>query len=157
MSYHIHSLLIRRNSLWAAWIYSYRMKGKSIWDVRIPKSCCWGCRKILQCRPHVHQFFWSVIGNGRDTILWFDRWEDRCPLNDYVTPRQMAQNGLSITTKVADVIQNDQWMWPSQLVDKFAGSMWPNQVLIVNDKEDQHLWRNADGSICQFSIHNAWN
>ncbi|XP_021991697.1 uncharacterized protein LOC110888476 [Helianthus annuus] len=56
---HIWSILSNRNSLWVAWIHSYRLRGRSFWDHRVPASCCWSWRKMTQLRPLIRQHVWS--------------------------------------------------------------------------------------------------
>nr|GEU63577.1 hypothetical protein [Tanacetum cinerariifolium] len=57
----------------------------------------WGWRKILQLRPFIQNFIWSRIGDGA-----------------------LTSAGLSMSSKVQDVINNDDWSWPVYLLDKYS-------------------------------------
>ncbi|KAK1441018.1 hypothetical protein QVD17_06854 [Tagetes erecta] len=41
MTSHIWSIITNRESLWVAWVHSYRLRGKSFWDYCIPIGLMW--------------------------------------------------------------------------------------------------------------------
>ncbi|GJV13665.1 hypothetical protein Tco_1355206 [Tanacetum coccineum] len=104
MTTHVWCILINKESLWVQWIHSYKLKGRSFWDVP-----CLG-----------------DINNGRSTSMWFDRWADSCPLRDMLTVRNIVRSGFSLSNTVSDLISNGAWRWtscasvPHRLVDVLA-------------------------------------
>ncbi|GKF25405.1 RNA-directed DNA polymerase, eukaryota, reverse transcriptase zinc-binding domain protein, partial [Tanacetum coccineum] len=72
----------------------------------------WGWRKLLQIREFVKPFFWKKLGNGKSTSLWFDRWNVQCPLINYLTPRDITNEGFTLKTCVADIVSHEGWLWP---------------------------------------------
>ncbi|GJS60462.1 reverse transcriptase domain, reverse transcriptase zinc-binding domain protein [Tanacetum coccineum] len=60
--------------------------------------------KILRLRPVIRRFIWSKLGNGHATSLWFDKWSTLEPLANFVSPRDVARAGLSLKSKVSDVL-----------------------------------------------------
>ncbi|MFS7946370.1 putative RNA-directed DNA polymerase [Helianthus anomalus] len=47
---HIWSLVTNRPSFWVQWIHSYKLKGKSFWEVQCRANVSWGWRKLLSIR-----------------------------------------------------------------------------------------------------------
>ncbi|KAJ0494731.1 hypothetical protein HanIR_Chr12g0600811 [Helianthus annuus] len=66
---HIWSLITLRESLWVKWVHSYRIGGRSFWDLPVKQNITWSWRKMLQLRPLVHQYVWSKIGDGARTLV----------------------------------------------------------------------------------------
>lgn len=62
------------SSNWAVWARANLLRGRSFWDIPIPRACSWTKRKILNLKNEVCPFFRSSIGNGQSTFLWFDYW-----------------------------------------------------------------------------------
>ena len=61
-------------SLWCLWVNSHLLKGRSFWFVNISKHDSWVGRKSLQLRSLVRPLLLHVIGDGKDTFLWYDSW-----------------------------------------------------------------------------------
>ncbi|GKC02621.1 hypothetical protein Tco_0994231 [Tanacetum coccineum] len=53
MTTHVWCILINKESLWVQWIYSYKLKGRSFWDVPCLGDVSWGWRKLLQIRTRI--------------------------------------------------------------------------------------------------------
>ncbi|KAI3786546.1 hypothetical protein L1987_40301 [Smallanthus sonchifolius] len=103
------------------------------------------------------EFFWSDIGNGEKTSLWFDRWCDLCPLSSYVSPRQMNQEGLSIFSTISEVVHDSSWDWPEAWRDDIPVLYQLRPLRLNPYKSDEIKWRNEDGSLESFSTRLAWN
>ncbi|GJX57723.1 sodium/hydrogen exchanger 6, partial [Tanacetum coccineum] len=97
MATHIWCILINKESLWVQWIHSYKLQGRSFWDVPCLGDVSWGWRKLLQIRPHVRPFIWHKINNGRSTSMLFDKWADPCPLCDMLTVRNIVRSDISLS------------------------------------------------------------
>ncbi|PWA75587.1 RNA-directed DNA polymerase, eukaryota, Reverse transcriptase zinc-binding domain protein [Artemisia annua] len=104
------------DSLWVKWIHTYRLRGRSFWDVPCRGNMSWSWRKILQIRPLVRQFFWYNIGNGLKASAWFDKWCSVGPLSLIVSLRDIHRAGFSSTSLVRDIIVEDAWAWPNMFL-----------------------------------------
>ncbi|GJX63923.1 hypothetical protein Tco_0296823 [Tanacetum coccineum] len=69
MTTHIWNIVSNKESLWVRWINTYKLRGRTLWDVQPSANMSYGWRKLLQLREHVKPFFWSCIGNGRDILF----------------------------------------------------------------------------------------
>ncbi|XP_022007438.1 uncharacterized protein LOC110906644 [Helianthus annuus] len=131
MSYHIWSIVSKRDSLWVDWVHSYRLKGKSFWICKSPANCCWSWRKIVQLRPLIRNHLWSDLGNGANTSAWFDYWSDIGPLGDFISPRSITDADLKLDDSVANIYSNGSWAWPLAWRDLFPVLIQLDQVQLT--------------------------
>nr|GEV94593.1 hypothetical protein [Tanacetum cinerariifolium] len=155
MTTHIWSIASNRESLWVRWIHTYKLCGRTIWDVQPRSEMSWGWRKLLKLREYVKPFFWSDIGNGKSTSLWYDRWCSLSPLSNLLSPRDIHREGYFLNTCVADIITNRSWNWPLRWLAK-APDIANISVPVLSDQKDCILWRDLHGKSCEFSVRNAW-
>ncbi|GKD36615.1 integrase, catalytic region, zinc finger, CCHC-type containing protein [Tanacetum coccineum] len=64
MATHIWSIFTHRESLWVKWVYTYKLKGRSFWDVPCRSDASWGWHKLLQIRSTIRPFIWHKINNA---------------------------------------------------------------------------------------------
>ncbi|KAJ0833348.1 putative RNA-directed DNA polymerase [Helianthus annuus] len=153
---HIWSILSNRNSLWVAWIHSYRLRGRSFWAHRVPTSCCWSWRKMSLLRPLIRQHVWSQIGNGNNTFAWFDLWSTIGPLCNFLTPRVITREGFSLNAKVADVYTEGSWLWPDAWRDTYPVLIQLDLMQRNLNNQDRLLWRDDD-KLNEYSSSGVWN
>jgi hypothetical protein len=66
---HIWNLFAKAGSLWVAWVNINWLKGRSVWQIPIPKACSWSLKKILKLRDIAKKFIWFKVGNGSKIFL----------------------------------------------------------------------------------------
>ncbi|GJT36298.1 putative ribonuclease H-like domain-containing protein [Tanacetum coccineum] len=108
MTTHIWNIVSSKKSLWVRWVHSYKLRGRTLWDVRFKANMSLGWRKLLQLRDIVRPFFWMQVGNGRKASLWHDMWSYECPLSRYLTH---APNLALIATPNIDNARHDSMRW----------------------------------------------
>jgi len=69
---HIWNLFAKAGSLWVAWIEANWLKGRSLWQLPIPKTCSWSWKKLLQLRDVAKTFLRFQVGDGSKIFLWHD-------------------------------------------------------------------------------------
>uniref|UniRef100_A0A251S8W3 Putative reverse transcriptase zinc-binding domain-containing protein n=1 Tax=Helianthus annuus TaxID=4232 RepID=A0A251S8W3_HELAN len=154
---HIWSLITLRESLWVKWMHSYRIRGRSLWDVPIRSDVTWTWRKLLALRPLVQQHIWTKIGNGSKTLVWFDRWDDVCPLNSFITPRLVANAGFSPQSSVAQVYGNGEWNWPASWYSRFPLLQHLNNIVLNPECEDRIVWKSRSGRVGDYNTSEVWD
>nr|GEV58827.1 hypothetical protein [Tanacetum cinerariifolium] len=154
---HVWKLLSLKESLWVKWIYVYKLKNKSFWDIPYRGTMSWSWRKLLLLRPLIREFIWSCIGDGKSTSIWFDKWCVVSPLSNIISSRDIARAVFTHASKVRDCIQDGLWKWPN---DWFVKYPILNSILvpiIIDDNLDSLEWRSRDGMDKPFSMHNVWS
>ncbi|GJV67697.1 putative RNA-directed DNA polymerase [Tanacetum coccineum] len=155
MTTHIWNIISNKESLWVRWIHTYKLRGRTLWDVQPKGAMSWGWRKILQLRSIVKPFFWARIGNGMTTSVWYDLCCPQSPLSTFLTPRDIAREGSSLQLRVADLVVNGAWNWPLSWLAKAPNLSYiaaPN----LNESQDCFLWRDVNGNMKIFSVKLAW-
>nr|GEV10909.1 hypothetical protein [Tanacetum cinerariifolium] len=115
----------------------------------------WGWRKLLQLRDIVKPYFWKQVGNGHNTSLWHDRWCLQGPLVRLLSPRDIAREGYTLQTHVADLVVNGAWNFPLSWLAK-APILSTLYVPMLTEHEDSVYWRDSNGLMSTFSVKCAW-
>ncbi|GJW91293.1 putative gag-pol polyprotein [Tanacetum coccineum] len=145
MATHIWSIFTHRESLWVKWVHTYKLKGRSFWDVPCRGDASWGWRKLLQIRSTIRPFIWHKINNGKSTSVWFDRWTDVCPLKDLLSNRDIVRSGFSLENSVSNLISDGVWRWPLDWLSRFPFLAQLHVPVLLDDMDDVILWRDRDG------------
>ncbi|GJY03440.1 putative reverse transcriptase domain, reverse transcriptase zinc-binding domain protein [Tanacetum coccineum] len=141
MATHIWSIITHKESLWVKWIHSYKLKGRSFWDVPCLGDVSWGWRKLLQIRPLIRPFIWNMINNGKLTSMWFDKGHDLCPIRDMLTIIDITPSGFGLADSDsvrlrADVVDWYHLVWFPQCIPMHAFHLWlvAKQKLKMQDR-----------------------
>ncbi|GJU13779.1 putative reverse transcriptase domain, reverse transcriptase zinc-binding domain protein [Tanacetum coccineum] len=156
MTTHIWNIVSNKESLWVRWIHTYKLRGRSFWDIPIKCDVSWGWLKLLQLRELVRPFFWVQLGNGEKTSLWYDTWCSHCPLSNFLSHRDITNEGFNNKTCVAELVSSEGWQWPQTWLLKAPDLGLVPVPNLVADRPDIFRWRNRDGVFSDFSVSNAW-
>ncbi|KAJ0561377.1 putative RNA-directed DNA polymerase [Helianthus annuus] len=157
MTFHVWSLLTNRESLWVKWIHTYKLKQRCFWDVPIKQGNTWGWRKILKLRPIIREHVWSKIGDGMATFAWYDKWSHADPIGSFITPRMFQQAGFGINTKLAEVVNDGQWLWPEVWLDTYPALANMQIPSLTPNKKDTVAWIDNNGKETTYSSKNVWD
>nr|GEX58808.1 hypothetical protein [Tanacetum cinerariifolium] len=58
MTTHIWHIVSNKESLWVRWIHTYKLRGRTFWDICPTNAMSWGWRKLLQLCDIVKPYFW---------------------------------------------------------------------------------------------------
>ncbi|XP_022030545.1 uncharacterized protein LOC110931459 [Helianthus annuus] len=153
---HIWSILSNRQSLWVAWIHSYRLRGRSFWDHKVPSSCCWSWRKMAQIRPLIRHHVWSQIGDGSRTSALYDTWSNIGPLCSFLSPRVITREGFSLNATVADVYSDVTWLWPVAWKYTYPVLVQLDHVQRNFNNQDRIVWKVGD-NLTEHSSSEVWD
>nr|GEX42627.1 hypothetical protein [Tanacetum cinerariifolium] len=92
---HIWSLLNNKESLWVKCICTYKLNGRSFWDIPL---CDW----VMVLRPQLG-LNWCSLG----------------PLAERISNRDIYGAGFRHATKINNVIDSGLWRWPLEWVLKY--------------------------------------
>ena len=142
-------------SSWARWARINLIKGRSLWDIPIPKDCSWTWRRILSLRNSFRSNFRSLVGNGKSVSLWSDFWLPIGPLLSTIGDHLIAATGLSRSAKVAEIIRNGQWRWLWTSTEELQGiKQLILQPIPCSHERDAVIWALDQSGT--FSIRSAW-
>ncbi|GJV57192.1 hypothetical protein Tco_1458197 [Tanacetum coccineum] len=96
------SLLSHKESLWVKWIHTYKLNGRTFWEIPLRGKISWGWRKILQVRQLVRPFIWYRLGNGAMTSAWFDNWCSIGPIEGVISNRDIYSAGFRLNAKIQE-------------------------------------------------------
>ncbi|GJX38114.1 hypothetical protein Tco_0251417 [Tanacetum coccineum] len=144
-------IIENKDSLWAKWVNVVKLKNRNIWDVIVDKCDSWGWKTMLKIRDDIREHVWFEIGNGRKTSVWYDKWCKDGPLSSAISKRDIYEAILHDEARVADIINNGQWIWPDGWMDKYPFLANLDRTINLNESEDKVLWiTNADQKVCFF-------
>ncbi|GJU98240.1 hypothetical protein Tco_1327511 [Tanacetum coccineum] len=115
--------------------------GRSFWDIPDKGVSSWNWKKILIIRGLIRDHIIHRVGDGTKTSLWFDNWHPICPFSNFISNWKIQYAGLSLKTKVADVVDNGKWIWLKFLSDEFYGLTAISPPSLINGKNDKVLWK----------------
>ncbi|GKB63570.1 putative RNA-directed DNA polymerase [Tanacetum coccineum] len=128
LSTHIWNIVSNKESLWAQWIHTYKLKRRSLWDIPIKADA---------------------------TSIWFDYWCDHCPLSRFLSPREISNAGYTCS-KVLDLMVHNAWNWPSSwLIKALELGLVPTPSIQMYTS-DVLQWRDSNEAILEFSVKNVW-
>nr|GEZ09847.1 RNA-directed DNA polymerase, eukaryota, reverse transcriptase zinc-binding domain protein [Tanacetum cinerariifolium] len=104
----------KKDSMWLKWIHEERLKGTSTWKVEPDVNTSWGWRNLLKIRDKIGHHLFHKIGNGKGVSAWHDRWHDLCPLDQYITNRDLYEESFSQNDNVVDLVDNGVWKWSNK-------------------------------------------
>ncbi|GJY48983.1 elongation factor 2-like protein [Tanacetum coccineum] len=143
-------------SLWVKWIHTYKVNGRTLWEIPLRGKMSWGWHKILQVRNLVRPFIWYRVGNGATISAWFDNWCVSSPLASFISNRDIYRAGLGLSAKVNEIIVSGMWKWPAEWTSKYpmlANLAVPN----LSNASDGLLWRHISNANSDFSVAKAWD
>ncbi|GJV03616.1 hypothetical protein Tco_1337185 [Tanacetum coccineum] len=156
MTTHIWNIVSNKESLWDCWIHTYKLKGRSFWDVPMKSDASWGWLKLLQLRELVRPYFWTRIRNGGNISVWFDVWCDECPLIRYLTPRDITWEGFTLQDNISDLVTRKGWRWAQAWLLKAPNLGLIPRPIFYKNKDDTYWWHCANGNMVKFSIKGVW-
>ncbi|GJR77093.1 putative reverse transcriptase zinc-binding domain-containing protein [Tanacetum coccineum] len=157
MTSHIWKLITHKESMWVRWIHAYKLKKRSFWEVPLVSNVIWGWRKLLQIRNTVRPYFWYKIGNGEKASVWYDTWDELCPLMNHVSYRGISNAGFDCQETLANVVSNGSWTWPHTSYSSFPILNQVSVPTLHYNHIDTLQWKLHDGTLSSFSVRNAWH
>ncbi|GKA49953.1 RNA-directed DNA polymerase, eukaryota, reverse transcriptase zinc-binding domain protein [Tanacetum coccineum] len=87
--------------------HTYKLQGRSLWDILLRGNMSWGWQKILQVRPLVRYSFWFRLGDGSKVFRWSDNWCSLSPLSRIISNHDIYEAGFQNVAKVKDLVWRD--------------------------------------------------
>ncbi|KAF5176810.1 hypothetical protein FRX31_033603, partial [Thalictrum thalictroides] len=120
---HLWHLQSNRNNLWVAWVKNKLIRGRNLWQIKIPQDCTWSWRNILQERKEATYLVTHQIGDGTSTKLWPDPWLPNGIQEESFPQALLYDSRYGKDASVASLIDNGEWTLPEH------ASIHLNQIL----------------------------
>ncbi|GJZ73076.1 RNA-directed DNA polymerase, eukaryota, reverse transcriptase zinc-binding domain protein [Tanacetum coccineum] len=98
---HLWHIVIDKESLWFKWINTEKLRGRSVWEVKVDNNNSWGWKNILSLRKDVRHFMFSKIGDGNRISVWYDNWSNIGTLDQVIKHKTLydARSNARMTIK----------------------------------------------------------
>ncbi|GKC25398.1 hypothetical protein Tco_1027548 [Tanacetum coccineum] len=111
---HIWSLLSHKESLWVIWIHTYKLNGRTLWEIPLHGKISWGWRKILQVRQIVRPFIWAGFRHSSKVIdiiesgswRWPIEWNSKYPTLDNIDVPNFSSASDKLVWKNYDNVES---------------------------------------------------
>ncbi|GKD78093.1 hypothetical protein Tco_1340714 [Tanacetum coccineum] len=90
---------------------------------------------MLSRRDKIRQHVYCKIGNGKNTFMWHDKWNDEGLISNMISMETVIEAGLDRNMKVADMVKQGVWQWPAN---------WHNDIPVVNTISVPRLNKRKD-------------
>ncbi|XP_021987932.1 uncharacterized protein LOC110884499 [Helianthus annuus] len=111
----------------------------------------------MKLRSTLRNHMWSKIGDGKMTSAWYDKWSDVEPIRNFITPRMIQQAGLRIQSKIVDVVEDGQRLWPVVWMDIYPVLINRQPPNLNTNRLDTISWIDNEGKEVQYSSKAVWN
>nr|GEW11949.1 hypothetical protein [Tanacetum cinerariifolium] len=129
---HIWKIVEQKKNLWVQWVNRVKLKGRNIWFMDIDDNDNWGWKMLMGLRDKMKRHVIYKIGNGLNTSVWFDKWNNYGPLSKCITKRDIYDARFKSNNSVAELIEEDRW------------------------NSDKVAWISKTGQQKIFSVKEAW-
>ncbi|GKB94628.1 hypothetical protein Tco_0980765 [Tanacetum coccineum] len=112
--------------------------------------------EIAVLRDKVGKHVYHKIGNGKKTSVWYDKWHEICPLDQFLTNRDIYDERFTQSDSVADLIEDGRWKWFNNNNDNFE-ILKNIHVPNLNDEvEDVVRWKTKEEKLVKYSTGHLW-
>ncbi|GKA84815.1 RNA-directed DNA polymerase, eukaryota, reverse transcriptase zinc-binding domain protein [Tanacetum coccineum] len=99
---HLWNVIENKENLWVKWVNVFKLKGKSICEIKSDENDSGTWKAILSLRSKNRDSVWKKIGDGLSTNIWFDKWCKEGPLCDIILFKcryeaRLAENCKDVT------------------------------------------------------------
>lgn len=130
------------------------LKGKSLWACKVPTDCSWAVRKLLQLCDQYRDAYHTVIGDGRETSLFYDCWMGECRIMemDGISSQEL---GYMQNAKVSDWWVQGTWRIPNSFTRRWPAIVEQIKQHTLRNDHDKVVWKHCNSG--RFSIASAYD
>lgn len=111
---------------------------QSIFNCKVPRNSSWIWLSLMTAREEVERGTWKLIGNGRNTRIWDDRW-----IFESSTGKPTTEKPVDCElVRVEDLIVNFRWDREAVLryFNKEDAGKILNMPVSISGREDRNIW-----------------
>ncbi|GJW19980.1 hypothetical protein Tco_0027416 [Tanacetum coccineum] len=142
--------------MWVKWVNTYKLKGRSVWEINEEVNDSWGWRNILRLRKEVRQHLVTKVGNRDNTSMWFDNWAGIGALSDFVSYRDLYDARLKANLTVSEFTKGNNGEWPAEWMSKFPMIYQLPAIALNQMRIDVLIWKRKYGTMGEFFVSQAY-
>ncbi|KAJ9542442.1 hypothetical protein OSB04_028948 [Centaurea solstitialis] len=147
-------ILVNRPTLWVAWVQR-NTPFSTFWRMNKSNSWSWVLRKMLGLRCVIRPHIQVIVGDGRNTHAWEDKWLDCGPLATLITYRRIHAQGFTVNDTVRDFLTASDGGWPDDWVHRHPELLMYN-LLLMTEERDLVRWRSRHHGLINFSVKDVY-
>ncbi|GKA82383.1 hypothetical protein Tco_0789131 [Tanacetum coccineum] len=113
------NIIAGENTLWVKWVNVFKLKGRNIWEIQIESNDSWLWKTLLDLKEKITLNVREVLGNGKNTNMWFYYWSSVGILSDNINSRDIYDARLNSNLCVYDMIKDNKWIWSKEWAAQF--------------------------------------
>ncbi|XP_048624011.1 uncharacterized protein LOC125592693 [Brassica napus] len=140
-------------SLWVAW-FTKRILSRNInnfWALREKQSHSYTVKKLLRCRDLAFSWIKAKLGNGRNTMFWFENWTPFGGIKDFLRLPSSSFLGTRQNATVSDINHNGAWSLPSPRSEEQLALQTHLTTITLSTDEDSYIWSPEDKQLPSYS------
>ncbi|GKA12795.1 RNA-directed DNA polymerase, eukaryota, reverse transcriptase zinc-binding domain protein [Tanacetum coccineum] len=145
-----------KDTLWVKWINTFKLMGRTVWEVNEDSNDSWGWRNILRMRLEARMHMIMKVGNGERTSLWFDNWSRLGPLSEIISYRDVYDARMESNLTLNVFCNKYKGHWPEEWSTLFPMVTQLPNIKLSHEKCDVLMWKRNDGILKKFTIRNAY-
>ncbi|XP_071699385.1 uncharacterized protein [Rutidosis leptorrhynchoides] len=128
---------------------------RSIWDITVDSKDSWNWVQLLGMRDKIKDHVFYVVGDGVETSLWYDKWDEKGPLSSIIPRRDRYNAIIGDDISVSTFRQYQGGNWPADLSVKYPILNHVKIPEMVN-KKDEVFWVKNDNRKVVYSTSHVW-
>ncbi|KAL3519688.1 hypothetical protein ACH5RR_017837 [Cinchona calisaya] len=100
----------KKDTLWIAWIHTFKLKNRSIWSISMPHDNSRFWRKLLKLRRTIRPHIEAMVGNGEGIYMWYDNWHSQSPLIDSYGEDVIRNFNSHPQAKLKTIMLDNEWI-----------------------------------------------
>lgn len=135
-------LFFKAGSIWVAWFTKHILSGNisNFWTLREKQTHSYTVKKLLRSRDLVFSWIKVKVGNGRNTLFWFENWSPFGSIKDFLCLPPTSTLGTRQYTTVSDINRHGVWSLPSPRSEEQLALHTYITALTLSSEEDSYIW-----------------
>lgn len=130
-------VIAKQNCLWVRWVQEVYLKEACIWTVSQRVNDPWTWRKLLKMRRKFYPYVESIVGDGRETSLFYDWWLKSGPIIGAMSGNMLWNKNL----KVSSWRQGKEWSIPGTFKRRYPDIVREIEAMELTEHSDAVKWR----------------
>lgn len=146
-------LFFRAGSIWVAWFTERILSGNrsNFWILREKQTHSYTVKKLLRSRDMVFSWIKVKLGNGKNTLFWFENWSPFGSIKTFLNLPPASTLGTRRMATVSDINRHGIWSLPSPRSEEQLELHAYLTTVSLSDVNDSYIWSPDDKQTTTYS------